>query len=240
MIESEAAARAWLVDQLGVDAAAMDRLDHLVAMLVEENQRQNLVARTSLDHVWQRHIVDSAQLLDVSRGTAVGEGPWLDLGTGAGFPGLVIAALQPARDVILVDSRRLRTEWLARAAEALGLDRVQVVLSKVEDLPSRAHAVISARAFAPLERLLALSARFSTPQTLWLLPKGAKARHELQELGKGWRHTFHVEQSLTDAAAGVLVGHLLGAPASNGTSQVRNMASGTSTTGRLDKKGARP
>jgi 16S rRNA (guanine527-N7)-methyltransferase len=178
-------------------------------MLGEENQRQNLVARASLEQVWQRHIVDSAQLLHVSRGTT---GRWLDLGTGAGFPGLVIAALQPARAVTLVDSRRLRTEWLTRAAAALALDQVHVLLARVEDLPPRTHAVISARAFAPLERLLQLSARFSTPQTLWLLPKGAKARHELQELGEGWRHTFHVEQSLTDSTAGVLVGHLLAAP----------------------------
>jgi 16S rRNA (guanine527-N7)-methyltransferase len=211
MIESEAAAKEWLSSVLGADAAAIDRLERLVAMLVDENQRQNLVARASIAQVWQRHIVDSAQLLCVPRGTPPG-GAWLDLGTGAGFPGLVIAALQPARDMLLVDSRRLRVEWLQRAARSLGLDRAHAVLAKVEDLPASAHAVISARAFAPLERLLSLSMRFSTPQTLWLLPKGAKARHELQELGKGWRHTFHVEQSLTDATAGVLVGNVLAAP----------------------------
>ncbi len=211
IITSEAAARAWLTDRLGADAQAMARLSQLAAMLAEENQHQNLVARASLDQIWQRHIVDSAQLLHVSRGTS-GTGNWLDLGTGAGFPGLVIAALQPWRTVTLVDSRRLRTEWLARAAAAMELDSVKVVLARVEDLPSRPHAVISARAFAPLPRLLALSARFSTPQTLWLLPKGAKARHELAELDERWRHTFHVEQSLTDSAAGVLVGHLLASP----------------------------
>jgi 16S rRNA (guanine527-N7)-methyltransferase len=217
-IESEAAAQAWLTEVLGADAVAMERLARLVAMLVEENERQNLVSRASLGSVWQRHIVDSAQLLDVSRGTLPDtRGAWLDLGTGAGFPGLVIAALQPGRPVTLVDSRRLRTEWLSRAADALGLDSVQVMLARVEDMPTRAYAVISARAFAPLERLLALSARFSTPQTLWLLPKGAKARHELQELGENWRHTFHVEQSLTDSAAGVLVGQVLSAPHSKGT-----------------------
>ncbi len=211
IITSEAAARAWLTDRLGADAQAMARLGQLTAMLAEENQHQNLVARASLDQIWQRHIVDSAQLLHVSRGTS-GTGNWLDLGTGAGFPGLVIAALQPSRTVTLVDSRRLRTEWLVRAAAAMELDSVKVVLARVEDLPSRPHAVISARAFAPLPRLLALSARFSTPQTLWLLPKGAKARHELAELDERWRHTFHVEQSLTDSAAGVLVGHLLASP----------------------------
>jgi 16S rRNA (guanine527-N7)-methyltransferase len=211
IITSEAAARAWLTDRLGADAQAMARLGQLAAMLAEENQHQNLVARASLDQIWQRHIVDSAQLLHVSRGTS-GTGNWLDLGTGAGFPGLVIAALQPSRTVTLVDSRRLRTEWLVRAAAAMELDSVKVVRARVEDLPSRPHAVISARAFAPLPRLLALSARFSTPQTLWLLPKGAKARHELAELDERWRHTFHVEQSLTDSAAGVLVGHLLASP----------------------------
>jgi 16S rRNA (guanine527-N7)-methyltransferase len=212
-IDSEDAALGWLADAFGVDA--VDRLAQLVAMLGEENQRQNLVSRASLDQVWRRHIVDSAQLLHVSRGTS-STGSWLDLGTGAGFPGLVTAMLQPERRVMLVDSRRLRTEWLTRAVTTLGLAHVQVVLSRVEDLPSRAHAVISARAFAPLARLLTLSARFSTPQTLWLLPKGAKARHELQELGERWRHTFHVEQSLTDSAAGVVVGHLLDQPHTKG------------------------
>jgi len=209
-IDSEAAAQAWLCDGLGVDDKAMARLRALVDLLIAENERQNLVARGSLASVWQRHIVDSAQLLHVSRET--GEGAWLDLGTGAGFPGLVIAALQPWRKVTLVDSRRLRTEWLARAAAALGLDAVEVILARVEDLPARSFDVISARAFAPLERLLGLSARFSTPQTLWLLPKGAKASHELTELDKAWRHTFHVEHSLTDSAAGILVGRVLGSP----------------------------
>jgi 16S rRNA (guanine527-N7)-methyltransferase len=79
-------------------------------------------------------------------------------------------------------------------------------------LPSHTFSVISARAFAPLEKLLSLSVRFSTPQTLWLLPKGAKARHELDELDRSWRHTFHVEQSLTDDQGGVLVGHVLSSP----------------------------
>lgn len=211
MIADEGGARAWLVDGLCVDPAGMARLEHLITLLIEENARQNLVARSSLDHVWQRHIVDSAQLLHVSRGT-LPAGSWLDLGTGAGFPGLVIAALQPKRPVTLVDSRRLRIEWLTRAAQAMGLTNVRTVLARVEDLPAQTHAVISARAFAPLEKLLSISMRFSTPETLWLLPKGAKARHELSELADGWRHMFHVEQSLTDAEAGVIVGSLLAAP----------------------------
>ncbi|MBX9884442.1 MAG: 16S rRNA (guanine(527)-N(7))-methyltransferase RsmG [Novosphingobium sp.] len=192
----------------------MGRLDVLVAALREENERQNLVSRPSLSTVWQRHIVDSAQLLHVSRET-VPEGPWLDLGSGAGFPGLVVAALQPERLVTLVDSRRLRTEWLARAAALMGLSNVEVVQSRVEDLAGRAWAVISARAFAPLDRLLDVAARFSTPETLWLLPKGAKAQHELEALGAEWNRVFHVEQSLTDPAAGIILGHLHGRTGKN-------------------------
>ncbi len=203
-VGSEAEARAWLAQHHG---GAMMRLEALVGALIEENARQNLVSRPSLEFVWQRHILDSAQLLHVSRET-VPEGPWLDLGSGAGFPGLVVAALEPERPVTLVDSRRLRTEWLARAAALMGLTNVEVILSRVEDLPERKWQVISARAFAPLDRLLEVGARFSTPETLWLLPKGARAQHELDALDADWIRMFHVEQSLTDAAAGIIVGQL--------------------------------
>lgn len=206
---TEEEAKGWLREVAGADAAAMERLDLLTHLLVVENDQQNLVSRGTLDAVWSRHVVDSAQLLAVPRET-LPDGDWLDLGTGAGFPGLVIAALQPSRAVTMVDSRRLRTDWLQRAADAMGLENARVVLSKVEDIPDAKFSVISARAFAPLEKLLRISIRFSTPGTLWLLPKGAKARHEVDMLPKNWRHTFHVEQSLTDSAAGVIAGHVLG------------------------------
>lgn len=226
-IAGEQAARHWLRTALGADDAALDRLDRLVLLLRAENERQNLVARATLADVWTRHVVDSAQLLAVPRET-LPDGNWLDLGTGAGFPGLVIAALQPHRPVDLVDSRRLRTDWLERAAAALGLANVRVHRCRVEDLPSCAAAVISARAFAPLDRLLAVSARFSTPDTLWLLPKGAKARHELAGIAGAWRHAFHVEQSLTDPAAGIIAGRLLGAQPGPGNSARDRQAKGAS------------
>lgn len=223
-ISGEEEAQAWLRDVLGADAAAMARLDQLAAMLLAENERQNLVARGTLPQLWTRHIVDSAQLLRVPRET-IPAGEWLDLGTGAGFPGLVIAALEPDRPVTLVDSRKLRTEWLQRAVDALELANVTVLTARVEDLPDAAASVISARAFAPLDKLLALSARFSSPETLWLLPKGASAQHELQMLSRDWNHLFHVEQSLTDPAAGIIAGRLL--------------RTSTAHTGKLRKKGNR-
>lgn len=207
MIDGEEQAKAWLRRTLGADDAAMARLARLAELLIEASGRQNLVAQSTLPQIWQRHIADSAQLLHVSRET-LPHGAWLDLGTGAGFPGLVIAALQPTRRVALVDSRRLRTSWLTQACDELELDNTEVMTARVEDLPDSKWAVISARAFAPLEQLLAVSARFSTRETLWLLPKGAKAANELATLNPQWNHMFHVEQSLTDPAAGIIIGQL--------------------------------
>jgi len=206
MIESEEEARSWLASHAECDSKAMDRIERLIEMLRAENDRQNLVARTSLDAVWRRHIVDSVQLLaHVSRGTS----PWLDLGTGAGFPGLVIAALRPDCEVLLVESRARRAQWLEAVRSALDLERAHIVGSRLELVQTRKISVISARAFAPLDKLLGLSSRFSTAETLWLLPKGRSAQQELQDL-RGWRHAFHVEQSLTEPQAGIIVGQLFG------------------------------
>jgi 16S rRNA (guanine527-N7)-methyltransferase len=207
MLANETEARCWLEALPEWDVIARDRLECLVALLGEENRVQNLVSAASLEAVWLRHIADSAQLLlHVPREAP---GPWLDLGTGAGFPGLAIAALRPETEIVMVESRARRIDWLERARVALGLERASVAGVRVEQLPARPFCVISARAFAPLPRLLELSARFSTRATTWLLPKGRSARQELQQLS-GWRHMFHVEQSLSDAEAGVIVGHLDG------------------------------
>ena len=213
MIEDEQSARAFVAGF--ADAAALERLDRLVALLAEENARQNLIAAATLPSVWRRHLADSAQLLaHVPRGTEAltkvdaHPGTWLDLGTGAGFPGLVIAALRPEWDICLVESRRKRGEWLERARIALDLPRCQVVTARLEAVETFPAGVISARAFAPLPKLLDLSTRFSTGRTLWLLPKGRSAAQELASLPESKRRLFHVEQSLTDPEAGIVVGRL--------------------------------
>jgi len=204
MIANEDDARQFVAG-LG-DSAAFERLERLAGLLRAENERQNLVARATLPEIWRRHIADSAQLL--AHVLLEPLGPWLDLGTGAGFPGLVIAALRPDWDVRLVESRKKRAEWLERARIELGLGDCRVLGKRLELVESFAASVISARAFAPLTHLLDLSARFSTERTLWLLPKGRSAAQELAELPESTRKLFHVEQSRTDPEAGIIVGRL--------------------------------
>lgn len=185
------------------DEQAIERLERFAGLLREENARQNLVSGASLEHVWQRHFADSLQLLDhVSHETS----PWLDLGSGAGFPGLAIAIARPAMEVVLVESRRKRVDWLERVIAELELPQCRVIGAKLELVPSMAAAQISARAFAPLAKLLRLSARFSTPATLWLLPKGRSAAIELSAESESIRRMFHVEHSATDPEAGILIG----------------------------------
>lgn len=207
MIHDEEQARAWVADLCGADPSTLEMLDQLVELLSAENERQNLVAKPTLVQVWRRHIADSAQLTrHVPRGTSA---PWLDLGSGAGFPGLVVAILKPELRVTLVESRRKRIDWLRDVSKALDLRNVTVAGCRVEALPSQHFDVISARAFASLENIVALSARFSTSATTWVLPKGRSAVQELEQL-TGWSHTFHVEPSLTDPDAGIVVGTLAG------------------------------
>ncbi len=195
----EATARTWLVETLDVSRETMARIEAFGALLRGENERQNLVSAATLDNFWSRHMVDSAQLL---RFAADGR-PWLDLGSGAGFPGLVVAALRDG-PVTLIESRRLRVEFLRRAAETLGV-APEIIQATAERVPTRTFAVISARAFAPLPRLLEIAHRFSTEKTLWLLPKGRGAKSELEAVRDAWQGDFRLEPSLTDADAQIIV-----------------------------------
>ena len=135
ILTTEAEAHAWLAQLPEWDGAARERLELLEQLLRAENQRQNLVAATSLESLWLRHIADSAQLLThVPRETG---SPWLDLGTGAGFPGLVIAALRPECRVVMVESRARRAEWLKTARDALHLDQAEVFGGQLEQFGQR-------------------------------------------------------------------------------------------------------
>jgi 16S rRNA (guanine527-N7)-methyltransferase len=205
---TEAQARDWLRTHLNVSRETIEKLEAFVAYVKRESASQNLIASSTHETIWSRHVVDSAQLL-----THIPEpeqsGPWLDLGSGAGFPGIV-AALLTDIPVTLVESRTKRIEYLERAVTMLDLgDRVTIAGMPLENLKTAAFSIISARAFAPLPRLLALSARFSTKNTIWLLPKGRNARKELEEAQRHWSLDFHVKPSVTDDEAGIIMGKLL-------------------------------
>jgi len=180
-----------------------------VAFLKREAESQNLISASTLDHIWSRHIVDSAQLL-LFTDTSAPPSNWLDLGSGAGFPGLVIALLTN-HHVTLVESRARRIDYLQRAVEMLDLThRVKVAGVTLERLETAPFSVISARAFAPLPKLFDLAARFATNNTLWLLPKGRNAKAEWEGAQALWDGNFQIMDSVTDQEAGILVGTLLG------------------------------
>lgn len=196
----EAEARARLQRDHDVPRETMDRLDAYAGLLREENERQNLVSKASLDQLWLRHFLDSAQLLRFAPSPA---STWVDLGSGAGFPGLVVGLLHKGQ-VTLVEERRLRADFLSRAAETLGV-AVEILATRVERLPARRFEVISARAFAPLGRLLQLGTALSTAKSVWLLPKGRNAQSELEALDPSWQGDFRLEPSVTDPEARIIV-----------------------------------
>jgi 16S rRNA (guanine527-N7)-methyltransferase len=194
----EEAARA----AMDVSRETLSKLESFAACLREENTRQNLVSTGSLGHLWSRHIFDSAQLLRFAPSTGA---PWLDLGTGAGFPGLIVSLLHPG-PATLVEARRLRVDFLSRAAALLCVEeKTEILCAKIEAVPARPFRVISARAFAPLDKLLDLGSRFSTDETVWILPKGRNAKSELEAARASWQGDFRLEPSLTDADAGIIV-----------------------------------
>lgn len=203
ILQNEEEARAWISAALSPTAGQWTGLERFAQMLIAENMQQNLIAASTIPTIWVRHIADSAQLLSLD--ARDGEGLWIDLGSGPGLPGLVVAILS-ARPMLLVESRRRRCDFLRAVASELDLGHVEVAEAPLERLETRPAATISARAFAPLDKLIGLSTRFSTESTCWLLPKGRNAVKELALLPEAWQRMFHVEQSRTDAESQILVG----------------------------------
>lgn len=183
----------------------MERLDLYVMCLEKWQQRINLVARSTLAQVWHRHMADSAQALLQTPQAAES---WVDLGSGAGFPGLVVAALaadrRPALQVTLVESDGRKAAFLATAAQAMGLP-VVIKHNRAEDLPAQPYDIVSARALAPLPALLPLAYRFSGQTTTCLFLKGAQADRELTAARRDWHIRAQSVASLTDPAATLLV-----------------------------------
>ncbi len=176
-------------------------LDRFAQRITWANHRQNLVSASSLGEMWERHILDSAQLVRFESRSGAS---WVDIGSGAGLPGIVISLLV-AGPVTLVEPRRLRAEFLAETVDALGLSpQVDVQATRVE----RVHGqfdMITARAVAPLGRLLGIAHHLAHPWTVWALPKGKNADSELAEARRSWHCEARSEISCTDTDAKILV-----------------------------------
>ena len=184
-----------------VSRETVEQVQRYIILLREEAERQNLIARSTLQDVWQRHILDSAQLAQFEPEPGCS---WVDIGSGAGLPGIIIALLVEG-PVTLVEPRRLRAEFLERAATELGLaPRVSVELSKAERI-SGAFDVITGRAVASLGQFLDLSHHLSTEKSIWVLPKGKGAQSELAEARRNWHCTVRAVSSSTDPDSQILV-----------------------------------
>ena len=197
MTESEA--RDHAVSNVPRETA--DRLDIYHAALTEAAKYQNLVAPSTIDSIWSRHILDSAQLVDL----APSDGAWIDLGSGAGLPGLIVATLSE-RPVILVEPRAKRCAFLRETADRMNIaSRVTVLAMRAETAPIMSCAVISARAVAPLPSLFAMGGRFARPTTKWLLMKGRTVAEEVAAARMSWHARISLVPSVTDSEAAIVV-----------------------------------
>jgi len=214
MTEDEA--RAWLDATFDVPRETWGRLERYVGLLLDGMAHQNLIAESTVPHIWSRHIVDCAQLLLHTR-SALADGLWIDLGAGAGLPGVVIAILSP-RPVLMIESRRKRVDFLNMVIADLALPNARILGGRVENAPPCKAAVLSARAYAPLERLFASAAHLSGPASLWVLPKGRNAQNELEVARASWQADATVEPSVTDPESAIILARSVSRVRRNGRS----------------------
>ena len=182
-----------------VSRETVERLQRYVDLLLDENQRQNLIAANSEGDLWTRHIIDGAQILALGKP----ERSWCDVGTGPGLPGLVIAILGGI-PMTLNEPRRLRAEFLRRAVSELGLRDVTVADCKVEQLKGK-FDFITARAVARLDKLFGMAWHLAHSETKWVLPKGERAQSELDEAKRTWQGSFSLVPSRTHPASSIVV-----------------------------------
>jgi 16S rRNA (guanine527-N7)-methyltransferase len=187
----------------GVSRETLDRLNTYVGLLRRWNPAVNLVSQASLSAVWSRHILDSIQVFDLAPPART----WIDLGSGGGLPGMVIAIVaadeRPELAMTLVESDTRKCAFLSTVARETGVTP-RIEARRIEDLPPATADIVSARALAPLPRLLALSAPHLAPGGTALFPKGARHQEELELALADWRFTHQKHPSLTDPAAVVL------------------------------------
>lgn len=193
-----------VLSRFDVSRETLDRLEVLARELARWQAIKNLVGPATLDEVWSRHILDSLQLLTLAPDAKT----WLDLGSGAGFPGLVVAIAGAERGlrVTLVESNDRKCAFLRHVARLTGAP-VSVHAARLETVvPGLAGQVdvVSARALAPLGQLLAWTEPLLTTGTVGLFPKGRDLRSELTQAGTSWTFQSEILPSCTDSEAGIL------------------------------------
>lgn len=187
-----------------VSCETLERLHTLEALTRKWTARINLVSRNSSDDIWNRHIVDSAQIFDLAPPST---SSWLDLGSGAGYPGLVIAIValerNPGLRVTLVESDLRKSAFLNTAIRELSLE-ARVLTARAEALAPQAADVVSARAMAPLSRLLGYAKRHLRDGGMAIFPKGATWQRELNDALETWRFSVQKHPSTTDPDSVIL------------------------------------
>jgi len=188
-------------EKTGVSCETLSRLKAYADMLADWNARHNLVSARSLDDVWQRHFWDSAQLVPF---VPPGATTLADLGSGAGFPGLVLAEMLRSRVAVsLYEATGKKGAFLTAVAERMQLP-VTIHNQRMEEAPARAYDVVTARACAALPSLLRYAQRFTGPNSVCLLLKGQNVGSELTEAHKSWKMKARQIPSLTDPSGTVL------------------------------------
>jgi 16S rRNA (guanine527-N7)-methyltransferase len=187
-----------------VSRETTDRIETHLRLLARWNPRINLVSATSLPEAWQRHVADSAQLW---RLRPLGTRAWLDLGSGAGFPGLVMAAIAaeraPELSVSLIESDGRKAAFLGIAVREMGL-AVTVLARRIEELPAQGVDVVSARALAPLDALLPMLEKHRRPGGIGLFPKGRTVHKEIADASTHWRFEHNIYASLIEQKAAIV------------------------------------
>ncbi|HTR87138.1 MAG TPA: 16S rRNA (guanine(527)-N(7))-methyltransferase RsmG [Reyranella sp.] len=191
-----AAARRRVGELPGVSRETLGRLDALVEILAKWQKTINLIGKTTMDEVWTRHILDSAQLFPLVPGEAKS---LTDLGSGAGFPGLVLAALRPDLDVILVEADARKAAFLGEAGRKMGLPKQpKLLVGRMESLKAPKADVVTARALAPLAKLLAWAEPYRAEGGICLFHKGAGWQAEVEDAKDSWEISAEPFPSLTD------------------------------------------
>jgi 16S rRNA (guanine527-N7)-methyltransferase len=194
-----------VVAGIAVSRETLDRLEQFAALLIKWNPAINLVARSTIEDLWARHILDSVQL---ARFLEHQPRNWLDLGSGGGLPGLVLAIVSseksPATRFDLVDSDQRKCTFLRQAVRELGLQNARVHSARIDGLQPMAADVVSARALSSLPVLCGYAAKHLKPEGVAIFPKGASFVDEVREAKLKWR--FHIEEieSMTNKDARLL------------------------------------